>query len=140
MWRVASDLLAANPWVGAGAEGYKSAMAAKLAAGEVSIGAARWGEPHNDYLMFGAFYGLPSLVLFMLLMGFLIAAFVKVAREAGQTERAHVAIAGIGIVVSYLVFCATSSFFAAQSATTFFVFFVGLLLGICYRSDRAGRA
>jgi mannose/fructose/N-acetylgalactosamine-specific phosphotransferase system component IIC len=76
----------------------------------------------------------------MLLMGFLIAAFVKVAREAGQTERAHVAIAGIGIVVSYLVFCATSSFFAAQSATTFFVFFVGLLLGICYRSDRAGRA
>jgi len=140
MWRVAFDLLAANPWVGAGAEGYKSAMAAKLAAGEVSIGAARWGEPHNDYLMFGAFYGLPSLVLFLLLMGFLIAAFMKVAREAGQTERGHVAIAGIGMVVSYLVFCATSSFFAAQSPTTFFVFFAGLLLGICYRSEPAARA
>lgn len=136
MWSIASDLLAASPWIGVGSEGYKSVMSAKLAAGEVSMMAAQWGEPHNDYLMFGAFYGAPALVLFLLFMTTLIVAFVTVVREAKDTERGRCSIAGVCIVVSYLVYCSTSSFFAAQSAISFFVFFVGLLLGISYRSER----
>lgn len=82
------------------------------------------------------FLAVMLLVLFLLLMGMLIVAFIKVAHDAKDTQRGQVAIAGTCIVASYLVFCSTSSFFAAQSATSFFVFFVGLLLGICYRSDR----
>jgi O-antigen ligase len=136
MWSVAGDLLASNPWIGVGSEGYKSIMSAKLAAGEVSVMAAQWGEPHNDYLMFGAFYGVPALVLFLLFMATLIVAFVTVVREARETERGPCSIAGICIVVNYLVYCATSSFFAAQSAISYFAFFVGLLLGISYRPER----
>jgi O-antigen ligase len=137
MWGVALGQFAANPWTGAGAQAYKSAMLAKLASGDVSGGAAVWGEPHNDYLMFAAFFGLPSLALFLAFMGFLLAAFIQVARQARDSERGDAATAGAAIVVCYLVTCATSSFFAAQSSTTFFVFFVGLLLGISYRAAPA---
>ena len=98
LWRGVLDILGANPWFGAHPGGYMISLR--------QLGFPEWRifSPHNFYLYLGAEWGVPMILLGLLLLAAIVTTGLRGRRAAPR--RSHAAALGGGcaaLAVSYAV-------------------------------------
>lgn len=134
LWKTAVKLIRENPWTGLGAHGYRNAMPAMAAAGDLTPMAADYGkgEVHNQILAYFADYGL--LGLLAILGVYLGPAYFFIRVGALQTRRREqrAALMGLMTAVAFAVFGLTVETFNLKVTVAFYATMLALLAALAY--------
>lgn len=139
LWKAAFLLIAENPILGVGAEGFARSMDALSASGFITAAAAGLGkgEVHNEILAqtvrFGIF-GLASILAVYFVPFYL---FVRAAKTGGN-QRKRTAMMGMCVTLGFFVFGLTVETFDLKMTVAFYSLTVTVLLAIAtHRSTEA---
>lgn len=139
LWKAAFLLIAENPILGVGAEGFARSMDALSASGFITAAAAGLGkgEVHNEILAqtvrFGIF-GLASILAVYFVPFYL---FVRAAKTGGN-QRKRTAMMGMCVTLGFFVFGLTVETFDLKMTVAFYSLTVTVLLAIAtHRSIEA---
>lgn len=110
MWRAAAILIAERPVLGVGVGGYAEAIEPLFDEHGIDPIAARWNNPHSEYLSVLSTRGLVGLVALLLLLGIPATLFGRAWRDSNPMVQAF-GFAGLVVVVSYAVFGISESIF-----------------------------
>lgn len=132
MWRTALRAFAEHPLAGIGIDQYAAFADAEIAAGRSDRAIAPYNQPHNEYLRALATGGVPLLAVVLAMFAVALRHFARRVRDADDTI-ATTAMAGVAIVVLYLL-CALgeSVFYRVMSQSFFFFLVLGLALRLGY--------
>ncbi|VVE79000.1 O-antigen ligase family protein [Pandoraea sputorum] len=134
LWKVAGKLIAEHPLLGLGAHGYRDAMPAMAASGELTPLAADLGkgEVHNQVLAYFADYGLLGLLF---VLGVYIGPSVFFIRSAqlrhGPVEN-RAALMGLMTAVAFAVFGLTVETFNLKVTVAFYATMLALFAAFAY--------
>jgi len=129
LWGAAFHLFMEQPLLGAGANGFGSAMNGMADAGMISREAAEIGkgEVHSYYFAVLARYGIVGVVSVLCLFCLPLWMF---ARAAKSSSRFHQVAARMGLVLvsGFIVYCLTVEIFNLKMVATFYAVSVAVLL------------
>jgi O-antigen ligase len=133
LWQFAAGRIAEHPLIGAGL--------GKLSSREAFV--AHFGDPllmhaHNLFINRALETGLPGLLVFIVMLGSLALAFLRVSRS-GDAGTAAIGAAGLAIVVGVCLKNLTDDFFVRQNALLFWSL-VGAGLGAAAARQQAANA
>jgi len=114
LWVTTAQQIVASPWLGHGVEGIADLL---------PVG---YGRPHNEYLQYAVFFGIPALIAYL---GAVITIFVRVVRRAGAVDATTLCAATAA--ATYLV---SALFGNTMYYTAPFLF---LLLGVAWGGIRS---
>jgi len=126
MWRAASRMILENPVLG---KGFKAFPKLKSDYTEVWVEEA---DPHSMYLYLGSQMGLPSVVLFLYIMGFVVYIGVRLARADIDRFSRAVGIGGASASIAYAFICIFGSR-AVNSDFTLYFWTYFVVMSVLYR-------
>ncbi|WP_087722642.1 O-antigen ligase family protein [Pandoraea sp. PE-S2T-3] len=134
LWKTAVKLIRENPWTGLGAHGYRNAMPAMAAAGDLTPMAADYGkgEVHNQILAYFADYGLLGLLA---ILGVYLGPayfFIRVGALQPRRREQRAALMGLMTAVSFAVFGLTVETFNLKVTVAFYATMLALLAALAY--------
>ena len=134
LWKAAGQLIAQRPLLGQGAHGYRNAMPAMAASGDLTPEAADLGkgEVHNQILAYFVDYGLLGLICILGVYVGPIIFFIRAARlRKGHIEN-HAALMGLMTAVAFAVFGLTVETFNLKVTVAFYATLLALFAAFAY--------
>ncbi len=129
--QVAWDTFLDHPLIGVGVGHFDNAMQrVPICREDPQEQRCHLGHAHNDVAEWAATQGVPGLLLLLAVYGVPLWVFVRLHRRSGHTTFRGPAVAGVMVVVSYILCGLTQSMFAHQMTASFYVTIVGLLTGL----------
>lgn len=122
------SIIREHPFFGVGTGGFTAAYAAVVA----GTGQVAWNNPHNQYLLTAAQYGIVGL-------GMLLLMFYVLWRSAGRLPKPW-QLAARGLLLVMMVGNLFNSFLLDHAESLLFVWMTGVLLAGCPPRDRAAAA
>lgn len=141
LWKASWLMFCEHPWVGVGREGFDAALQHLVKEGKLQeSGALVLSTSHNDILFFLASGGLLDFS-FLLLMYLGPLLFFHAALRKDHDSTRPAALAGMVLVVSFIMFGLTDVMFWLMATKSFYVMMVCILTGYCLaglpRTDQA---
>ncbi|NOL49916.1 O-antigen ligase family protein [Pelistega europaea] len=128
MWRLSMKLIAERPILGWGKDGYLAQMQEFANRGETTQLVSSFGHPHNDLINAqvkqGILGGLTLLGLYLIPL----CLFASHRKSANQAVRFY-SIAGVLVVLSYILFGLTQAFLRHNNGMMYYVLFITLFWG-----------
>lgn len=128
IWQAAWKTYTDHPVTGTGWGHFKENAQAQVDAGTRHPIAANFTGTHNMYLSTMSNGGTLTLVTFLFFFTSLILFFSRTIKTASDPETQQVALAGLLLVVGYMVFNLTASFLEASRNMNFFTFYLAIFL------------
>ena len=126
MWRAAARMILESPIMG---KGFKAFPKLKEDYTEQFV---EESDPHSMYLYLGSQMGLPAIILFVYIMGFLFYMGVKLARSPVDRFSRSIGVGGASATVCYAIVCIFGSRAVNADFTLYFwTYFV--VLAVLYR-------
>jgi O-antigen ligase len=135
MWRASVVLFGERPVFGVGIGGYAEATEALLDDHGIEAIAARWNNPHNEYLSILVTRGLIGLGALLLFFGVPAMLFGRASRS-GSAEVQAFGFAGLSVVVAYSVFGLSESIFERNFPITLYTVFVASMWAMVRLEER----
>jgi O-antigen ligase len=133
MWRASAILFLENPWTGVGRANFRQGLNTLADQGRVSPGVRVFPHAHNELLNELATAGLAGGIMLLLQYAAPLWFFVRARRDAVQRP---FAVAGIVLVLSYIIFGMTEVLFSQHLGAIFYAAFVAVLAGLCIAAQR----
>lgn len=138
--QVAWQAFQAAPWQGVGLGQFDSAMqrlpVCRLQA--TSLDRCHLEHAHNDLAEWAATRGIPGIAALLAVYGIPLLLFLRLWWQAGRPQLGP-ELAGIGVVMVYVVCGLTQSMFAHQITAGLYACLVGLLAGLSVSAQQARR-
>lgn len=131
LWGAALHLIAENPLLGVGADGFGQAMDSLSASGFITPVAAKMGkgEVHNEILAQTVRFGV--LGLFSILAVYFVPFYLFVrAAKAGNQQQAGAAMLGMCVTLGFFIFGLTVETFNLKMTAAFYALTVAVLLAM----------
>ncbi|VVD67904.1 ligase [Pandoraea capi] len=137
LWKVAGKLIAEHPVLGLGAHGYRNAMPAMAASGELTPLTADYGkgEVHNQILAYFADYGLLGLLCILGVYFGPAYFFIRAAQLRHSDTEHRAALMGLMTVVAFAVFGLTVETFNLKVTVAFYATMLALFAAFAYPVD-----
>ena len=126
IWRRGIQLMMANPLLGVGPSVYAVAEGALHT--DISTGlSGKWSAAHNSFIQVGAEFGIPGLVLFIMILVKSIRSLRKLRRELPEDAEMRWLVNALEVgFYGYIV----SGFFLSQAYSAAFFLLVGLTVAV----------
>lgn len=138
MWKGAWLMFVEHPLMGVGRAGFNEGLNALIARGMLDPAVRIYHHAHNDILQALATQGMLGIVALGALYFAPLRFFVQRWRQ--QDAAQPYALAGILLVLSYIICGMTQVMFAHHLGTAFYAATVGVLVGLCMVNQAAGSA
>ena len=126
MWRAAGRMILENPFLG---KGFKAFPKLKEDYTEQFV---EESDPHSMYLYLGSQMGLPSIILFLLIMAYLFYMGVRLSRSPVDRFSRAIGVGGASASVCYSIVCIFGSRAVNADFTLYFwIYFV--VISVLYR-------
>lgn len=138
LWKAAFHLIAENPILGVGADGFGKAMDVLSASGFITPIAAELGkgEVHNEILAQTVRFGILGLISILSIYFVPFYIFLRAAKS-GSKEKSVAAMMGMCVTLGFLIFGFTVETFDLKMTAAFYSLTVAVLLAIAiHRLDR----
>ncbi|MCE4061876.1 O-antigen ligase family protein [Pandoraea sputorum] len=134
LWKVAGKLIGEHPLLGLGAHGYRDAMPAMAATGELTPLAADLGkgEVHNQILAYFVDYGLLGLLCILGVYVGPAIFFIRSAQMENDRVRNRAALMGLMTAVAFAVFGLTVETFNLKVTVAFYATMLALFAAFAY--------
>lgn len=134
LWKVAGKLIGEHPLLGLGAHGYRDAMPAMAASGELTPLAADLGkgEVHNQILAYFVDYGLLGLLCILGVYVGPAIFFIRSAQLEHDRIRNRAALMGLMTAVAFAVFGLTVETFNLKVTVAFYATMLALFAAFAY--------
>ena len=129
MWKGAVLMFQDHPLLGVGPANFSDGLNRLIERHEIDPSARDFGHAHNDMLNALATGGLLGGLSLLLMYGAPLLFFSRVARRGDANK--PVALAGIMLVVGYLLFGLTQAMFSHHLGASFYALMVAVLAGLC---------
>lgn len=131
LWKAAFHLIAENPILGMGAEGFARSMDALSASGFITPTAAEFGkgEVHNEILAQTVRFGVFGLVSILAVYFVPFYLFVR-AIKTGSSQQVGAAMMGMCVTLGFFIFGLTVEIFNLKMTVAFYSLTVTVLLAI----------
>jgi O-antigen ligase len=126
MWRTGVLLLNEKPLLGWGKEGYMHQVQQLINKGKIDAVTKRHNHLHNEYLDAWVKRGVPGLAVTLALFLVPLILFVRQFRSGNNITRPY-ALAGIVLVIAYIVFGFTQAFLTHNNGVMLYAFSVAIL-------------
>jgi O-antigen ligase len=127
MWRTGLMMFPERPWLGWGKEGYMERKAQLIEAGEAAAFTRDHTHLHNEYLDALVKRGLPGLAILSALYIVPLLLFSAHMKPADRIHASPYAVAGVLLIVCYMVFGLTQAFFTHNNGVMMFAFTLVIL-------------
>jgi O-antigen ligase len=134
MWRAGLLLIQERPWLGWGKTGYLQGQANLVQAGKVRLVPGEHNHLHNEYLDALVKRGLLGFVALLALYLVPLVLFARRVRDSNRVARPY-AVAGVLLIVSYMVFGLTQSFLTHNNGVMMLLFMLVILWSLLRASD-----
>lgn len=132
MWKASWLLFEQQPVAGVGWGNYQENVRKLIEQKKASPKTDTWGSPHSQY--FSAIVAGGSLMLFALVVFFLVPIFrFKRLLAFNDARVKSYALAGIVLIIGYMIYGLTESIFERSIPTGFFAFYLALLFAMANR-------
>ncbi|MFJ2993064.1 O-antigen ligase family protein [Pandoraea sp. NPDC087047] len=134
LWKAAGKLIAKEPVLGLGAHGYRDAMPALAASGELTPMAAELGrgEVHNQVLAYAVDYGVLGLLC---ILGIYLGPayfYIRASQLRRRRQEQRAALMGFMTVVAFAIFGLTVETFNLKVTVTFYATMLALFAAFAY--------
>jgi len=144
MWQASWTIFLNNPILGVGWGHYQEEAVLQIKQGLRNKSAAAHDHPHSQYFAALANGGLLGIVVTIML--FLIPAwlFIKYIRLQKTEDSKRLALAGLLLVVAYMIFCLSETLLERSRSVNFFAFYLVVIMAainreqVCELSDGNG--
>lgn len=133
MWEAATTLFLENPWTGVGRANFRQGLNTLADQGRASSGVRIFPHAHNEMLNELATAGLAGGIMLLLQYVAPLLFFIRAKRDQAQRP---FAVAGILLVLSFIVFGLTEVLFSQHLGAIFYAAFVAVLAGLCIAEER----
>ena len=139
--QVAWEAFSADPWQGVGIGQFDVAMQRLpvCRSQHDSPGRCHLAHAHNDLAEWAATRGVPGIIALLMVYGLPLLLFVQLWRRGGRPLHGP-EVAGVGVVLVYVVCGLTQSMFAHQITAGLYACLVGILVGLSLNRQRSALA
>jgi len=135
LWRGAWQIFTEQPITGVGFGNYQAKMKQQVSQGLRHPKAARFKAPHNQYLSALANGGLVVGLGTLLLLLIPLKLFVEAFRDGSKSMR-QLSMAGIMLMVAYMLFGLTEAILERMLSSTFLAFYLAVLMAAIHQQRR----
>lgn len=138
LWKAAAHMIADNPLLGVGADGFGQAMDGLSASGVITPEAAAYGkgEVHNEILAQTVRFGVFGLCFILALYFVPFYLFLKAVKSVADHPRKVAAMLGMSVTLGFFVFGLTVETFDLKLTAAFYSLTVTALLAVSYNRHR----
>jgi len=139
MWQASWNMFIDNPILGVGWGHYAEQAKLQADQGLFNKKAILFDHPHSEYfsaLANGGSLGFISLMLLFLIPAWL---FIKTIKQGKSADTRRLALAGLVLVVSYMVFGLTEPMLYRSRSVNFFAFYLAVFMAAIYQENVVSR-
>ncbi len=140
MWQAAWKIYTDNPILGVGWKHFQENAQKQVDQGLRNKAAAYWPHPHSQYLSVLASGGTFSFIFLMVLFFVPIKLFVKYINHSKSADVRRLALAGLLLVVSYMVFGFSEVMFERSRPVNFYSFYLAVFFAAIATVNRSAVA
>jgi len=122
LWKSSIQIIKDNPIFGIG---YNIKKEFKK---RIKVPVSSMAHSHNSYLTLAVYYGIPALVILLMILGILMYRFYC-------SENILIKFSGIGVIIAYMLDGLTENNFSDSEVLMLFCFIIGLLYGMLNRNQ-----
>lgn len=132
IWKRGLQLMIENPVLGIGPFVFEVAEATKHM-DETTGATGKWSSAHNSFVQVGAEFGIPGLVLFVMILVSSIRSLRRLHRELSETTELHWLVNALEVGFYGYVVC---GFFLSQAYSSALFLLVGLSVVVASQAER----
>jgi O-antigen ligase len=139
MWKASWQIYSANPFVGIGWGHFKQEAQTLVDQGLRQPFAAMFGHPHNQFFSAMANGGTLALVAILLLFLLPVKLLLDVIRRGKTVDAQRLALAGILLIIAYMIFGLTEAILERVRPVSVFAFYLAVVFAAIHMQTRAAR-
>jgi len=132
MWQASWKIFIENPVLGVGWGHYQKQAIMQVEQGLRNQKIARHSHPHNQFISALASGGIIGFVAILLLFLIPASLFIKTIKHDGNKEVQRLALAGLVLIVSYIIFGMSESILERSRPVNFFAFYLAVFMAAIY--------
>ena len=136
MWQAAWTMFVENPVTGIGWGNYIEQAKQQVEQGLRNKSAAAFPHPHNQFLSALANGGLLSFIALMMLFIIPLRIFIRQIRHSKSKEIHRLALAGILLIVSYMIFGMSEAILERSRPVNFLAFYLVVIMAAIYTQQK----
>jgi len=138
LWKAALNIFSENPLMGVGRNNFHAKLGELIDHNEIVSSVRIFEHAHNEILNELATGGVPGATLLLFLYIAPLAFFIKILRCSHYDNAQPYALAGLLMVLSFIIFGLTEVMFVQHVGAGFYALSIAILAGLCIRQNKIG--
>jgi len=135
MWQASWRIFRDNPFIGVGWGHYKKQAQQQVDDGIRNKMAAEYDHPHSEYFATLASAGIIGIIVLLILFLTPIWLFIQFIKHGKVADSKRLALAGLVLIVAYIVFGISESMLMRSRSVNFFTFYLAVIMAAIYTQE-----